>query len=157
MIKHTARVPFRNSILVTASAFILVACGQAQEAANLAPEAEERHELMEGVRDAAKPLGGMLKGEVEFDAAVAMESLTVWANAAATMGDLFPEGSQGGEAAPAIWEDPDGFNAAIAKWGADTAAAIEAAPATLDDAKPVIGKAFENCKACHDTYRIEKD
>ena len=33
---------------------------------------EQRHELMEQVGDAAKSVGGMLKGEREFDAAVAM-------------------------------------------------------------------------------------
>ena len=35
---------------------------------------EERHELMEGAKDAAKSIGGMLKGELDFDAATAMEN-----------------------------------------------------------------------------------
>ena len=51
---------------------------------------EERHELMESVGDAAKPVGMMLKGEREFDAAVAMESFQVWSDAAGTFDDLFP-------------------------------------------------------------------
>ncbi len=134
------------------------ACSQTEdETTALSPEAEERHELMEGVGKAAKPLGGMMKGEVEFDADKVMESLTVWADAAAKLGSLVPAGSEGGEAAPAIWEDPEGFADAITVWADATAAAIEAAPTTLDEAKPVIGPAFNACKNCHDDFRIEKD
>ncbi|MDH5619202.1 MAG: cytochrome c [Gammaproteobacteria bacterium] len=118
----------------------------------------ERHELMEGVRDAAKVLGPMLKGETEYDSAAAMESLEVWASAAAKFGDLFPEGSETGEdteAAPAIWEDRAGFDAALAAWRDAVDAAIAANPATLEDAKGSIGPIFGKCKDCHDTYRIE--
>ena len=116
----------------------------------------ERHELMEGVRDAAKPVGAMLKGEADYDLAVVMTSLETFASAADQLGGLFPEGSEGGEAAPAIWEDREGFEAAIVEWQQVTAAAIEANPATLGDAKPVLGPVFGSCKNCHDTYRIEE-
>ena len=78
--------------------------------------ARERHEMMEGVRDAAKPVGAMLKGEKEFDADTLQRSLATFAKASEKLGDLVPEGSEGGEAAPAIWEDPDGFAAAIQEW-----------------------------------------
>lgn len=116
----------------------------------------ERHELMEGVRDAAKPVGAMLKGEADYDQAVLMTSLETFASAGNQLGSLFPEGSEGGEAAPAIWEDREGFEAAIVEWQEATAAAIETNPATLDDAKPVLGPVFGACKNCHDTYRIEE-
>ena len=119
--------------------------------------ASERGDLMEGVREEAKILGGMLQGKIDYDADQAMKSLKVWAAAADKLGALFPDGSQGGEAAPAIWEDRDGFEEAIAVWATSTADAIDAAPATLEDAQPVIGKAFKSCKNCHDSYRIEKD
>ena len=116
-----------------------------------------RHELMEDVRDAAKVLGAMLKGEREFDNAAAMESLQVWQKVGGKFGDLFPEGSEGGEAAPAIWSDRAGFDAALAAWVEATDAAIAANPMTLDDGQPVIGAAFGKCKDCHDTYRIEDE
>jgi len=90
--------------------------------------ADERHELMEGVRDATKPVGAMLKGEKEFDAETLQTSLAVFADAGAKLGDLVPVGSEGGDAAPAIWEDMDGFKAEIKKWREATAAAIEANP-----------------------------
>jgi cytochrome c556 len=117
----------------------------------------ERHEIMEGVRDAAKVVGAMLKGEREYDNAAAMESLQVWQSAAAEFGGLFPEGSQGGDAAPAIWEDREGFDAALAAWAEAVDAAIAANPATLDEGKPVIGAAFNKCKNCHDSYRIDDE
>ena len=50
----------------------------------------ERHELMEGVGDAAKPLGAMLKGEKDYDAEVAMNSFKTFEAASNKLGDLFP-------------------------------------------------------------------
>lgn len=119
--------------------------------------ASEREELMEGVRDAAKPVGAMLKGEEEFDAGALQESLAVFADAADRLGGLVPEGSTGGEASPAIWDDPEGFAAAISKWQEATAAAIDAAPQTPEDAAPLVKAVMGSCKSCHDDYRIEDD
>ena len=120
----------------------------------------ERHELMEDVKAAAKPMGEMLKGDSEYDADVVMASLTTFSDVAKVFGDLFPEGTETGdgtEAAPAIWEDRAGFEMALAQWADATDAAIAAKPATLDEAKPVLGKVFGSCKDCHDTYRMEKE
>ncbi len=121
---------------------------------------EERHELMESVKEAAQVVGPMLQGKEDFDAEAAMAALNVWADVGGKFGDLFPEGTETGydtEAAPAIWEDREGFNAALMKWRDATAAAIAAGPQTLDDARAVIGPAFDTCKNCHDDYRIEKE
>ncbi len=118
----------------------------------------ERHELMEGVRDAAKPVGAMLKGESDYDADVVMASLQTWHDASMKLGDLFPEGSETGmdtEAAPAIWEDRAGFEAALLKWREAVEAAQAASPMTLEAAKSTVGPVFQTCKGCHDTYRIE--
>ena len=120
----------------------------------------ERHELMEGVGDAAKPVGAMLRGQSDFDAEVVMETLGVWSKAGSKFGDLFPEGSETGgdtEAAPAIWEDREGFNAALTQWREAVEAAISAEPQSLDAARPVMGEVFNACKNCHDTYRIEDE
>jgi cytochrome c556 len=121
---------------------------------------QERHELMEGVGDAAKSIGAMFKGETDFDAGVVMSSFGTFEDASKKLGDLFPPGSETGEgteAAPAIWEDRAGFDAAIVKWQEAIAAAIAAAPATLEKAKPAAGAVFDACKGCHDNYRIEEE
>jgi cytochrome c556 len=120
----------------------------------------ERHELMEGVGDAAKPIGQMLKGEREFDAAGVMASFETFDEASARFGELFPPGSETGqdtEAAPAIWEDRAGFEEALAAWADAVDAAIAANPQTLDETKPVAGEIFNTCKGCHDDYRIEDE
>ncbi len=120
----------------------------------------ERHELMESVGDAAKPVGAMLRGQSDFDADVVAKTLGIWAEAGSKFGDLFPEGTETGggtEAAPAIWEDRDGFNAALAQWREAVDTAIAANPQSLDAAKPVVGEVFNACKNCHDSYRIEDE
>jgi cytochrome c556 len=120
----------------------------------------ERHELMEGVGDAAKPVGQMLKGERDFDAGVVMTSFQTFDEASARFGELFPPGSESGEgteAAPAIWEDRAGFEEALAAWADAVDAAIAANPQTLEDTKPVAGEIFKTCKGCHDNYRIEDE
>jgi cytochrome c556 len=141
-------------------ALVLAALGISSAALSDHDPRHTRQQLMKSVGKAAKPLGGMLKGEREFDAATVMESLEKWHSAQAAFGDLFPEGSETGmetEAAPAIWEDRAGFDAALADFRDATDAAIAANPQTLEDAKPVLGAVFKTCKGCHDTYRIDKD
>jgi cytochrome c556 len=117
---------------------------------------KERHELMESMGDAAKPLGGMLKGEVAFDAATVMESLRAMQDGAAKVGGLFPEGSyEPGEkkASEAVWTDRAGFDAQLAKFAAAVDAAVEANPQSVEALKPVASEVFANCKGCHEDYR----
>ena len=145
---------FANTLLILVSlAFVAAPQAIAEE-----DPREKRHELMESVRDAAKPVGKMLRGDIEFDADVVMASLGTWEEVSAVFGDLFPEGTETGmdtEAAPAIWEDREGFEQALADWRNAVLLAIDAAPQTLDEAKPAVGPVFNACKNCHDSYRIE--
>ena len=108
-----------------------------------------RHELMEAVGDAAKPVGQMLRGNAEFDAEVLTASLQTFLDASTTFGDLFPE--------PAIWEDRAGFDEALAEFGAAAEAALAANPGSLEEAKPVVGPVFNTCKNCHEAYRLEEE
>jgi cytochrome c556 len=119
-----------------------------------------RHELMENVGKAAKPIGKMLKGERDFDVNTLMSSLKTFDDASGQLGDLFPPDSKTGEdtqAAPAIWEDRAGFEEALATWQKAVGDAIAAEPATLEAAKPVAGAVFKACKGCHETYRLEEE
>jgi len=121
---------------------------------------EQRHDLMESSKEAAKTIGGMLKGEREFDAAAAMESFGTWDHIAATFGDLFPEGSETGydtEAKETIWTDREGFNADLAAFSDAVSNAIEAEPQDLAALKAAAGPVFDACKNCHETYRVEED
>ena len=121
---------------------------------------QERHELMESTRDAAKPIGQMMRGEADYDAEVLMASLNTMLDVADRFGGLFPPGTETGmdtEAAPAIWEDREGFDEALANWRSALEAAVAAGPATLEEARPAVGPVFRACKDCHDSYRIEDE
>ena len=137
--------------------FIVIACLIGSGAVAADDPTQERHELMESVRDAAKPIGAMFRGEAEYDQATVMKSLATFEAVGSKFGELFPAGSQGGEAAPAIWEDRDGFDEELSKWRAATATAIEANPGSLDEARASVGPIFKSCKGCHDSYRIEDE
>ena len=119
-----------------------------------------RQHLMEDTRDAAKVVGGMLKGEKPFDADAAMAALKTWKKTATEAGDLFPEGSESGhdtEAKATIWTDRDGFNAKMENFNTQVDAAIAANPDSLDALKAAAGPVFKACKACHEGYRVEEE
>jgi len=121
---------------------------------------EDRQKLMKGVGDAAKPVGGMLKGEVAFDSDIVMESLKTWSHASGKIGDYFPEGSESGydtEARSTIWSDRQGFNTVRKDWSDAIQVALEANPQSLDELKPVAGPIFKQCKTCHEGYRDKKE
>lgn len=122
---------------------------------------EKREAAMKEVGKSTKLLGEMVKGETAFDATAANAALAAMAEAATGVGDHFPEGTAGaGEneyaAAEAIWTDRAGFDAAMTEFQQDVAAAVEAAPQTKEDLVVVFGAVAQNCKACHEDYRIKK-
>lgn len=121
---------------------------------------EQRHGLMEKSKDAAKPVGGMLKGEVEFNAETAMASFKTWAEIAGQFGELFPEGTETGydtEAKKEIWTDRAGFDAELKKFSDAANAAVAANPQILEELKAAAGPVFKTCKSCHEGYRVEKE
>ncbi len=121
---------------------------------------EQRHKLMESAKEAAKPIGGMMKGEVEFDAAVVMESFGTWEHVAATAGQLFPEGSETGyntEAKETIWTDRAGFEQKLKEFSVAVSNAVVAAPQNVDELKEAAGPVFQSCKGCHENYRVEDE
>lgn len=121
---------------------------------------EQRHDLMESSKDAAKPVGEMLKGERAFNAAIVMESFGTWEHVASTAGSLFPEGSETGydtRAKEAVWTDRAGFEQALEEFSAAVSEAVEAAPQNLEALKAAAGPVFKSCKNCHESYRAEKE
>ncbi len=135
----------------------LIAVGAA--GAVFADDIADRKAIMKNVGGAMGELGKIMKGEAEYDARVAVLAFRTMNAAALGIGSHFPEGTEtGGETtvAPAIWSDRSGFQAALAKFQADTAAAIAAAPADKDAFQPVFGQVASNCKACHENYRVKK-
>ena len=132
--------------------------GAALAASHGADPVATRKNGMQGVGLAMGTLAGMAKGEVPFNDKSALAALKLMNYVASTFDQHFPEGSDmaaNTTAAPKIWEDMDGFKAAVAKFQMDTAAAIEAAPAAADALGPLLGSVGGNCKSCHETFRVK--
>jgi len=121
----------------------------------------ERQDLMEHMKDEAlKPMIGMTRGAVPFDAATVMTALQHMRRVADEAPALFPEGSDTGhdtEARATIWEDPEGFEQKFSDFGAAVDAGIAAAPASVEELDPALKKILGTCKGCHDNYRVEHD
>lgn len=121
---------------------------------------ETRQTIMQSVGAAAKVSGGMAKGEIAFNPDVAMAALATFAAAGHSFPAFFPDGSETGsdtEAKATIWEDMAGFVAASTKFADDAGAAIAAKPADLDAFRAAFGGVAENCKSCHEDYRISRN
>ena len=119
-----------------------------------------RKGLMKSMGAAAGVGGGMIKGEIPFDPKVAMLVLATANGVSHSLGSFFPEGSDAGmetTASPKIWEDMAGFSGRISEFQADTQAAFDSKPADLEAFKAAFGSVAENCKGCHENYRVKKN
>lgn len=139
--------------LAAVAAIVVLTAGVA--AANVI---EQRQKIMEGIGEATKPVGGMLKGSAPFDLAKVQAALKAYEDGAKKMPELFPDNSKTGNkttAAPKIWEDANGFKAAFDKFGKDSAAALEA---IKDEAsfKANFPGVLKNCGSCHEQYRVKQ-
>jgi cytochrome c556 len=147
---------FRFTLMIFA---LLLLFPMSQVVAGESPQ-EQRHDLMEDSKEAAKSVGGMLKGEAPFDAELAMTSIETWVEIADAVGDLFPEGTETGydtEARKEVWTDRAGFDAELKKFSEASHAAVAANPQSLEELKAAAGPVFKSCKSCHEAYRVDKE
>ena len=144
-----------RTLAIAAALSLVSAPALADGHAAKADPAKERQDLMSNVGFATGTGAKMLKGEIEFDALTAQMVMKTLNSAAHGFGYMFPEGSEEGhntEAAPAIWSDRAGFQAAVAKFMADTGGNV------TDKAsfQSAFGAATANCGTCHKAYRVKK-
>jgi cytochrome c556 len=135
---------------------ILALAGTAASADPLA----DRKALMKERGKLTGDLSKVVKGQEPFDAASVLKTLEAMKDNAGKfdIGALYPEGSNAGDttAAPAIWENPDGFRDAEKKFEDAVGAALADAPADLDALKAKFGAIGASCGACHENFRIRK-
>ena len=112
-----------------------------------------RHHTMEAIGGHTSAFFDILQGKVAHS-----EHLALHANALAELAvitdTLFPEGSAGGDALPAIWENPEDFAMRVAEFE-EAAAGLRdtiAEDGSIGPAAQALGQA---CKGCHDSYREE--
>jgi len=141
-----------STIAVTFAVAISVAAMTATEAI------KERHEAMEGVRDNMMILGAMVKKAQPFDAQVVHDSAAKIAENFSRAADLFPEGSDTGDvktwAKPEIWTDRANFDKLLD--AAHQAAVDLQSVENADELPAALGKLGNDCKSCHDVYRLPK-
>tara|TARA_R100001129_G_scaffold138498_4_gene99691 strand:+ start:7633 stop:8118 length:486 start_codon:yes stop_codon:yes gene_type:complete len=158
---HPQFKQFTEKFMSIRTVFTTAAFGLAAVAAAYAAEPQEmRQEMMKHVGGATGAMAKMVKGEDDFDQAKVIEALTTISNTMAEFPDQFPEGSETGmdtEAAPAIWENKDDFDAKAMALKEDADAGIANPPADLDGLKAMFGPLTKNCGSCHETYRLKKE
>ena len=120
-------------------------------------EVKYRHAVMEAMSTQFGALAMIFTNRVDQAANLKVHADALAATATIA-GTLFPAGSEGGEALPVIWEEPDKFAAAIEELQTSTAALADAAagddPAALAAAFKAAGA---SCKGCHERYKEEED
>lgn len=157
-------------ILSVSAVALLAACGggtsetdtAAAPAGDAPPEIELRHDNFEAIGDAFKAIRGQLESGTP-DMAVIQASATDIHERAGRLDGYFPEGSgrDAGwdtEALPTIWEQPEEFEAAKAKFVAESATMMEVAAggdaAAVGEQVKALGG---SCKNCHDTFRLDDE
>ncbi|MDP4595034.1 MAG: cytochrome c, partial [Beijerinckiaceae bacterium] len=132
----------RGMIVATALVFC---AGLAQ-----ADDIGDRQAAMKAMGKALKPVAGMVKGEVKFDAAVVKASMKSIADNATKSLKLYAPGTSKGKTAalPAVWEKKADFDA-IFKSLAAASTAAGAQVSNLASLKAIFGGVAKICGACH--------
>ena len=118
-------------------------------------EVDYRQNAMKAVGGHMGAIADIMRGKVSHTGHLQTHA-NAMADMAAIAPALFPEGSAGGDALPAIWEDAEDFKAKLDAFR-EAADGFKAAAGTGDMAQ--IGGALrslgQSCKGCHDSYRAE--
>jgi cytochrome c556 len=112
-----------------------------------------RQQLMKTNAAAAALAVKMIRGDVPYDADVAKAAVESIGHDNTVFPHLFPAGSEGGKAGPAIWSDKAGFDAASKAMVDATTAAAAAAAGGKDAFGAAFGAVGQACQSCHEKYR----
>ncbi len=97
------------------------------------------------------------KKEAPYDKDKIKENVAVLNVLAALPWAVYGKGTEGGEAKPEIWSDPEGFTKAQEDFKTGMGKLTEAADAGDFDAfRVAFGAVGKSCKSCHDSYREKK-
>ncbi|MBO6558335.1 MAG: cytochrome c [Pseudomonadales bacterium] len=119
-------------------------------------ETEYRQAVMKSIGGHMVSMGTILKNRVHFeDLALHARGLAALAEVAP---NVFPDGSQTekSKSLDSVWEDPEGFKAAMDKFvsaAQDMSAAAESGD--MSRVGPAIQALGGSCKGCHDDYKAE--
>ena len=112
-----------------------------------------REHVMEAVGGHMQSAVDIIRQKVPYQDHLSMH-VNALADLAAISDLLFPEGSEGGDALPAIWSQPDDFAVAIDNFKT-AATGLKTAVDTGEGVGPAFQALGQSCKGCHDDYRAE--
>ncbi|TDJ43958.1 MAG: cytochrome c [Gammaproteobacteria bacterium] len=154
---------FATMVTIALASFALLVSGAAvadgddHDHGETSDAAKYRHTVMEAMGSHFAAVALILTKRVDMPDDLLIHA-TALANTAATVDGLFAAGSEGGDALPLIWEEPDEVDAA-AQEVMDATAALASALEGGDRSQ--IKTAFKatgtSCKGCHERYKEEDE
>ncbi|WP_339952044.1 cytochrome c [uncultured Albimonas sp.] len=157
-------MPRKSFVIASAAVAALAAASLGlAHAADVEPKIDDpvslRMNLMKDAGAAVGIMAAIAKGEAEFEPRAVKGALLTLNAVALGFPAQFPQGatSETSEAAPAIWDDAAGFQETAAKFIADTQQAKSMPMTNADEMKAALGLVAQNCKACHENYRVKKN
>lgn len=121
---------------------------------------KQRMDAMSAIGDHMKAVNAMIRGTTVLDLQKISDAMNEVTDHARSLPEMFPTGSGAApsEAGPAIWSDPNGFQSLFQDLEATALAVARMANAGDTAALPAGFVALaKTCKACHETYRINRD
>ena len=139
-----------------AAAALVVAVSAAMAATEVI---KQRQKAMQGVYEEMGTFAAIAKKEQPFNAEVVQASAAKMAEHLAKSAELFPEGSDTGDAQtwakPEIWSDRGRFDELMES---THQAAVDMQSVTeAGELMPALGKLGNGCKSCHELYRLPKN
>jgi cytochrome c556 len=139
--------------LKTALSSCLLSCLLAASASADEGAVEYRQHTLSAIGGHLQAIGDILRQKVPYTAHVPAHANAI-ADLAEVAETLFVEGSEGGDALPEIWSDPEGFQEKLSAFKSN-AAAFKTTVATGGEIGPAFQALAQSCKGCHDNYRAE--
>ena len=113
--------------------------------------ADYRHHVMEAIGGHMQSAVDILRRKVPHQQHLELH-VNALADLAGIADTLFPAGSEGGDALPAIWQNPEDFRARLTDFQ-QAAADLKSAVNGGGEIGPAFQQLGQACKACHDDYR----
>ncbi len=99
-------------------------------------------------------LAPMMRGRVPFNAEQAQQEIAVLRSLSALPWKAFGEGTEGGNARPAVWQDSAKFQQAAKDLEASMGRLVQVSGSgDFDSIRAAYGDVANSCKACHDSFR----
>ena len=116
-------------------------------------QVEYRQEVMSAIGGTMGALAKILRQDVDRPNDIAPLAAAL-SELAETAQSVFPEGSEGGDALPEIWEEPEDFRERLTTFKEAAIAFREAASSgDMSQIGPAVGAVGQACRGCHNSYR----